>query len=410
MTPVRVAFRLCSGLICLLLPCWVGCCWHRAAVDPRPASCCPTAPREWALKPVAERLPITFAELPDLQGLPLTVEESTSVRSMTLAEVRHLAAAESPSAQALRNHRSRLECRPEGAPPCLLLALDAQADQEELQANGQATEAYFNLVEIYLQHELLFEGRSDIDRLERIFQKLQENDLAKSMDPLTPERQRLELESQFAELATRYQQLTTGLEIQLNLRMDAAQPIWPEVTPEGGAANLPTREQAVAAGLANRRDLQALQYLLECSSCLSPAEILGLGSAAQPFLGLGKRVQGRILARATDPDSTGQHSAARDQLCQWIAAKQKQIQLEVNQAFAEFWNSRQQVDLRLAYLASLSNSLQRQEQLREIEMVDVQNRLDLERQQRQARAELVTDLVNRERAYWKLQLACGQGK
>ncbi|MFO0455738.1 MAG: TolC family protein, partial [Planctomycetota bacterium] len=97
----------------------------------------------------------------------------------------------------------------------------------------------------------------------------------------------------------------------------------------------------------------------------------------------------------------------RHQLCELIAENEKQIQLEVNLAFARRWEAQEQLNLQAEVLQSLKASLSDQEALQNVEQLDVKEYFQLEQRIAEAKSKLVSAVINKAKAELELARVIG---
>lgn len=282
-----------------------------------------------------------------------------------------------------------------------------QSQHSAQEAVARAGEAYLGLQESYLQNELLLAAQKGSQQHARMLDKFRSNGLSLPIDSREVDRQQLELNSQFALLAREYQTATTGLELLLSLERQPTQPIWPsDSLPE---LNIPEElPECLASGLACRADRQALLQLA-CSVESAPLEKLSsIASLTSPWASLFLPLPEKTLLGCVRAESEQAiREQLRRQLCDFIAENQKQIQLEVNLAFASRWEAREQLVIQSELLASLKASLNDFDASREVEQPDVKRYFELSQRIVAAESKLVSAVIARAKADLALARAIG---
>lgn len=396
-----------AALALLVLPLF-GCATHRG--HQRTSDCpnpgCVVQPKiALPVTPITERPNIGWEELAELQGEPLTIAEATSVRLLSWDEILTLAPKGDATSRLLKDSVTS-SCE-DSASGCIQQALAYQSRHSAQTAIARSGEAYLGLQECYLQNQLLLEARSGSEKQGRMLEKFRENGIEIPVDFRELERQQLELDSQFARLAKEYQTATTGLELLLNLEHQPTNPIWPTTTQPNFSLceDLPS---CLESGLANRSDRQALLTLSCCIETVPLEKVTALAGSFSPWAGLMLPLPAKTLLGCNrDEEEAVIRDKFRQQLCELIAENEKQIQLEVNLAFARRWEAQEQLNVQAEMLQSLKASLADLEALREVEQIDVEKYFQLEQRIATAESKLVTAVISKAKADLELARAIG---
>gem|GEM_PF-2958200 len=367
---------------------------------------CPTLEKV-SLQQVSQsaRPPLGWPSLPSLVGQPLAISEATTVRLLAWNELQALAIRGDSTNRLLTDPWA---CNSDEEPAaCLQAALHWQATHAGSLAIARAGEAFLGLQECYLQNELLEQARRGSDRRERMLEKFREHGLPLKVDPRELDRQRLELERQFAQLAREYQAATIGLELLLELTHEPTAPIWPTVTQPNFVfpSDLPA---CLELAKHKRADRQALLSIQSCLEIVPPEQLTGLGNSLSPWSSLTlppPPVHWLSCRRSDWEEKARKH--LQTQLCTLLAENEKQLTLEVNLAYARRWTASEQLRITEELVASLQSSLADIEQLRSIEPVDVAGFLELEQRLMAAESQRVAATIEQAKAELELAKAIG---
>lgn len=367
---------------------------------------CPTlAKASLTQVPLESRAALLWPELPELTGKPLEIAEASSVRVLSWQELCLLAT------RGDTNSRLLSSAPQSGAtattPTCLQAALACQAKHLASQAVARAGEAYLGLHACYLQNELLQRAREGSERRERMLAKIRQHDLKLELDPRELDRQRLELDKQFAQLAREYQAATVGLELLLELENSPTTPLWP--SDSSVPCELPEElPGCLELARKQRPDRQALLALQSCLQSTPAEQLIGLANGLTPWSAL---TIPPLPARWLNCHRADWEAAARSQLqhqlCALLAENEKQLVLEVNLAFARRWNSREQQRIAEELEASLRQSLDDIEALRAVEPVNIERFLELEQRLASAQSQRVSAAIEQAKAKLDLARAIG---
>ncbi|MFM7740524.1 MAG: hypothetical protein ACKO9H_14045, partial [Planctomycetota bacterium] len=391
-----------AALALLVLP-LSGCASHRARHRSNECSApaCTIQPKvAIPVSELAERPDLSWEELPELQGRPLEIAEATTVRLLSWDEILALAPRADATNRLLSNPVSSNCAEP--ADNCIQQSLAWQAKHSAQASIARAGEAYLGLHECYLQNQLLLEARTGSEKQGRMLDKFRENGVDIPIDSRELERQELELNSQFARLAKEYQTATTGLELLLNLEHQPTVPLWPTtMQPELSLCDdLPL---CLDSALKNRADRQALLTLSCCVETVPLEKINFLASSFSPWAGLMLPLPVKtLLGCDSEEEEKTIREKFRQQLCELIAENEKQIQLDVNLAFARRWEAQEQLNLQTEVLQSLKASLTDQESLQAVEQLDVKEYFQLEQRIAAAKSKLVSAVINKAKAELEL--------
>jgi hypothetical protein len=406
-TSTHSVLSMLAALALLVLP-LLGCASHRAhqrSDECPPPGCTVQSKVALPVSELAERPNLSWEQLPDLQGQPLEIAEANSVRLLSWDELLTLAPQADATSRLLKN--SIVSSCEEPADSCIQQAIVCQAKHSAQASIARAGEAYLGLHECYLQNQLLLDARSGSEKQGRMLEKFRENGVDVPIDFRELERQELELNSQFARLAKEYQTATTGLELLLNLEHQPTIPLWPTTMqpPLSLCDDLPL---CLDSALANRADRQALLTLSCCVETVPLEKINFLASSFSPWAGLMLPLPLKTLLGCNrEEEEKNIRERFRQQLCELIAENEKQIQLEVNLAFARRWEAQEQLSLQAEVVRSLKASLADQESLQNVEQVDVEKYFQLEQRIVAAKSKLVTAVINKAKGDLELARAIG---
>ena len=406
-TSTHPLLSMLAALALLVLP-LLGCATHRAhqrSNDCPPAGCTVQPKVALQVTDLAERPKLSWGQLPDLQGEPLEIAEATSVRLLSWDEILELAPKADATSRLLRNS-STSSCD-DPCNNCLQQVLACQAKHSAQASITRAGEAYLGLHECYLQNQLLLEAQTGSEKQRRMLERFRENGVEVPLDFRELDRQEFELNGQFARLAKEYQTATTGLELLLNLEHQPMVPLWP-TTSQPALALCEELPLCLNSALANRADRQALLTLSSCIETVPLEKINLLASSFSPWAGLMLPLPAKtLLGCYREEEEAIIRAKFRQQLCDLIAENEKQIQLEVNLAFARRWEAQEQLNLQSDVLESLKASLEDQEELQNVEQIDVEKYFQLEQRIAAAKSKLVTAVISKAKAELELARAIG---
>lgn len=410
MRPATLPYPLLSmlaALALLVLP-LLGCASHRAhrRSNECPPTGCTVQPKvALPVSELADRPNLSWEQLPDLQGRTLEIAEATSVRLLSWDELLTLAPKADATSRLLSN-TINTNCE-EPVDNCIQQSLAWQAKHSAQASIARAGEAYLGLHECYLQNQLLLDARSGLEKQGRMLEKFRENGVDVPFDSRELERQELELNSQFARLAKEYQTATTGIELLLNLEHQPTVPLWP-TTMRPALSLCDDLPLCLDSALANRADRQALLTLSCCVETVPREKINFLASSFSPWAGLALPLPVKtLLGCNSEEEEKAIREKFRHQLCELIAENEKQIQLEVNLAFARRWEAQEQLNLQAEVLQSLKASLSDQEALQNVEQLDVKEYFQLEQRIAEAKSKLVSAVINKAKAELELARVIG---
>ena len=186
------------------------------------------------LEPIAidDRVPILIPDIGfEANGTPANPGDPISLRRLTVEQCRQLALAGSRNANALDAEQERLRCN-ENTPECIRQMMQCSAAHQRNESIGQALEVYLNLVEIYLQHDLLLQSKVLIEDTRKTIEDLRAADVVVDFDRRELDRKQLEADEKVFALMSNQRKLTTGLELLLQLQRTANSPIWTEYRAE----------------------------------------------------------------------------------------------------------------------------------------------------------------------------------
>lgn len=357
---------------------------------------------------LAERTPISLSNLTrEIGGTPLISGEPTTVRDLTPSQCESLAAASSRIANALQAEQNMIRCNV-NAPECVVQILRMQAIHQRNESAGQALEAYLNLVEIYLQHDLLNESTEQIDIAVEIVEKLRAADVDTGIDNRVFDRQQNELEEKAVELAFNQRRLTTGLELLLQLDRSNSNPIWTNYQADDSLVADQTVEQALATAWANRRDLQALRLLADCCDEKVLDLIRSSAKTLHPLLGLNFKVT-RLLPRPRliSREAQAECCSRRSQIQQVIDSRKQLIELEISELVQSIQKHKELIKLKQSTIKSLQDSIESAEKAAEVRPVDLEVQLKNKSQVLEQRSALIHERIALEIDRVKLKRAQG---
>lgn len=355
--------------------------------------------------PLETRPSLQWPALPGLTGQPLEIAETSTVRLLSWEELCRLATRGDSGSRLLYSvppsgmnsaHRT-----------CLRNALACQAKHQASAAIARAGEAYLGLHTCYLQNELLQQARQGSARRERMLAKIRQQGLELDFDPRELDRQRLELDQQFAQLAREYQAATVALELLLELENSPTIPIWPvdSFIPFKPPAELPA---CIELARQQRPDRQALIALQSCLPTISPEQLAGFAGGLAPWSALTiPPLPARWLNCRRSEWESEARTQLQHQLCALLAENEKQLLLEVNLAFARRWSSTEQLRIAAERETSLQRSLDDLEALRTVEPVKIERFLELEQRLATAQSQRVSAAIEQAKAELELARAIG---
>jgi hypothetical protein len=277
--------------------------------------------------------------------------------------------------------------------------LAARAAHQRNTSAGDALELFYLLAEAEAGRESLGASLAEIDRAIANLRELRARGLKVEADEGKLARQRLDLLEQQADLELSIRQLNSQLKSLTGIDSQSQTDIWPVADLEVDTAPVDA-DEAVAAGLTHRADLEALRRLRGSLSADTLPIVRAALGGVNPLLG-GKPVACSLLAALGCSRSKSSEVASRQgQVDQLLAYQERAVVTEVRQA-VETLNARSR-ELTLAKQISNSRQqdLKRLEQRREADGVTAFDLLAA----RLALIESESDQVHRAMA-WKIARA-----
>lgn len=387
-----------------------GCYRNRnAAHQSKPYQPPPDPAKQLEEVPINDRAPIQVNDIGlNASGSPVNADAQNSLRRLTVAQCRELAMTGSRNANALDAEFQRLQCN-ENVPPCILEMIQLSAMHQRNESIGQALEAYLNLVEVYLQHDLLLESTVLIDDTHQTIDQLRAADVIVDFDRRELDRRRMTAEEKAFELLSNQQTLTTGLELLLQLQRTSGSPIWPEYSAESfGQYDVPTLNDSLTVAWENRKDLRALQALATCCSEDLIDAVRSSLRSIHPLLGFAFRPRG-VLYQAFfgQQDDLHEVNQLQNQVYGVIESLKDSIELEVASRVYSIEKRMAVIRLKKARIQSLHDSIQSAKDVAAVKPVDLKAQVERRAQVIEARSELIRERIALEIDRVKLMQAQG---
>lgn len=403
-TDLKTIFRLSILLSAVVAS---GCAICRRPLSETP-NCCPVPPvHRLSIVDYSSRNPIQLnPQMAPHTGVPLGEQDETGLRDLTIAQCENLAAQSSPVAEQLRSERAIL-CQSNGTPSIVFECLDLQEAHERNESAGQAMRAYLNLVEIYLQHELLLESHTQVDRAAETVARIRSEGLTAASDDGELQRQHLALDGKVEEI--RHQSAQLHAQLQSLLRLDERQssPIWTNFQSDLEETELdPEAELAVA--LANRGDLAALERLASANGSNELLEWLQAAArGVSPLLAVIARGPGILASHRSEQDRDRESANRQCQLDRLAQHKRDQIRFEVFDAVDSIRMHRRVMNLKRQAIASLQDSIAAAERGKDLKPVELSSQLENQQALLKLRSEYLHERVGYEADLVKLRQAQG---
>jgi hypothetical protein len=339
----------------------MGCAWQfqrRSSAEALPSLSAIPLALEAVKWPAADSIQID--EAPKRNGTPVDLVDEQLVRPLLLEQCESLAADNSRIAIQLQTEKRILQSQlPCGSP--IFCLLDLQTQHERNVAAGKALLAHYQLAEVYLQNSVVLDSQSELDtaakRLEKVKEQIAIGDQDREL-----ERQRMKAVQHQSDLRYGQAMLSEQLELMLNLQSEPSQPLWTLLDHEHliDSVDDPNSklEAAIALALANRSDLAALEYVLNCATCNT--DLLELvkrsASGVHPLAGLSTKPPFRVwLFRKHWQElwDRADMNQRREQFAQIVVDKKTAIRLEVTEAWHSLEKSRTQTAIDHQLMSSL---------------------------------------------------------
>ena len=401
------SFCLLLALLAGFIVCNLGCQRNRPNFSaPVPSSTIAKTVNQLPTISIDSRQFISHTELQGIAGSPVVEDYSTVVRTVGFSEIQSMAADNSTIANAIDGEREKLCCR-EDAPKCLATILNLQAQHERNQSAGQAGEAFLNLVQVYLLHDVLLESTREVDRASKIVQKLKDNDVPIDFDERQLVRQENELEEKAAELLFNQKRLTTGLSLLMDLDVKDTTPIWTVYQSQGLPPTVDL-QSALDTAWSNRADLQAMSLLTECCDADLLDIIRSSAKSLHPLLGLAiKKKRWLRRPRLSKIEDTQEACCRVNQIKQLMEARKKLIAREIADLVFSMQKRRRLIGLKKETITSLEQSISSAEKAVEIKPIDLKTQLANRARVYEIRAELIREIIGLEIDSLKLKQAQG---
>ncbi len=404
---VRNSLHLLIALTLGFVICATGCQRHRPQIsDPISSTTITKSVNQLATISVDSRQLISHPEISGVAGGSPVVEDfSTQIRTIDFAAVQSKAAENSALANAIVDERQKLCCN-DNVPKCLPTILDLQAQHERNQSAGQAGVAFLNLVQIYLQHDVLVASTKEVDRAAAIVKKLKDADVPLEFDDRRFEREHNKLEEKAVDLLYNQKRLTTGLSLLLDLDEKDVTPIWTEYQSEGLPEPVELNS-ALETAWTNRTDLQALSLLADCCDADLLEIIRSSAKSLHPLLGLSmkrKRLFRRLFSKV---DETREACCRVDQVRALIEARKKLISQEISDLVFSMDKRRRLITLKKETINSLQKSITAAEKAAVIKPVDFETEMANKAKILETRSELISEVIGLEIDGLKLKQAQG---
>ncbi len=338
-------------------------------------------------------------------GVPFVDEPNGSLRDLTIQQTEYLAARSSPIAQAIQKEKAIL-CRSPTTPAAARKLLDLTAAYERNQSAGQAMEAYLNLVEVHLQHELLIQSKVPIDDATATVAKLRENLVSVPFDDREFFRQRLELDERSERLHHQQNQLNAQLESLLQLDKRYVAPIWTNYQSQPVAAF--DRNAEIAVAFENRTDLAALRCLAYDGGSSEMLEWLrATARSTSPLLGIIAGGRGLFGSRQSEESRESEAANRRCQVENLARLRRDMIEMEVSDAVDSIATRLRVIELKRQSIASVQESLEASVEGKDLQPIDLKSDLELKLRLLTLRSELIHEIVELEKDVVRLRQSQG---
>lgn len=333
-------------------------------------------------------------------AIPPAMMGATALRLLAADSCRRLAAQRAPTARLLDSDANLDPCGP-GDGAAITIAFLAQAEHERNQAAGDALIAFHRLILVYLQNGICLQTLAEIERLQRVLDKLADAGMTGAAQQGQLNQRREDTKVQQARLSYSQHVLTAQLRELLGLDESQFEPIWPvfEATPALVSDGL---ESEIALAWQHRGDLHALEQL----HCLSPQEFLtlaqGILGQTHPLLGLSRvaRLMPWQLLMCRHREAIAAEVQKRQaQLAELIEAKRRAIRIEVEEVWHALEMRTQVIAIKQDALAELDADWNRRLNTKDIQPIEMSDEVEYVT----ARLELIGDLV-RERMEIEIDL------
>jgi hypothetical protein len=387
-----------------------GCHRHQPAAQfSKPYQAAPEPSNELVEIAVSERSPIQMAYQDQISGgTPVNPDAQNSLRRLSIVQCSMLARRSSRAGNALDGEYERLRCK-EHVPECILQMLQLSADHQRNESAGQALEAYLNLVEVYLQHDVLLESAVLVQETHETLDQIRAAGVVVDFDRRELDRRRMEAEEKAFELLEKQQQLTSGLEILLQLRRTAKSPIWTEFQAESiGVGAAPDLNSSLTIAWENRKDLQAMKVLATCCSEDLLDAIRASARSLHPLLGLALSPRPLFFRALFGPEENLQETNSLQRHITGVIESQKDlIEAEVSNRVFSIEKRIAVMQLKQAQIDSLRNSIQSAKDAASIKPVDLETQLNQKSEILRIRSEIIHERIALEIDRMKLMQAQG---
>ncbi len=373
-----------------------------------PPAECPATERNCLTLESIDTLPVAVfpGPLPSRQVQPVVVNEDRMIYPLTLQTCWALAKDTGTGAATLEQEAVRFEqARDSSSVLAEVLRMQARQVRNDGVANG--LNAWFNLLKICLQHDVLIESAGRIDTTVATVGKLRVKGLAMQVDVGSFDRKENELEDQQSVLAAGQQDVAGILHLLLNLQRDPEHPL---VSDPRGMENWrpafpPDLEVAVETALAYRQDLAILQRLSVSQDIRTLDAIRKSLAEVYPLLASAIErnfASGPVRKLRLKVQLERELENRRSQLCTVLEQTREKIRLEVAEAIHAIERSETGIRLRQESLASIDQSLELLDAAAKIRQVDLTERTTLQSRRLELESELVDQLIARELAWVRL--------
>lgn len=328
------------------------------------------------------------------------------VRGLTLGRCRELAAGASPATLILEHEAARSSWTRNGSDSVAEI-VRMQAVQSRNDYVAESLTAWFKLLRIGLQHDVLVESALQLVETRGTVDRLRENGLAMDVDLGIFDRQKNLLDDHQAVLASGQAGLSEAIEGLLRIQPDPAHPL--ATDPEGlenwRIEEIPALEQAVDVAYANRQDLAVLERIAE-SADVNMLEIARNSlSGVHPLMAIAvsRNLPGGLLGNCRIRQEQEQELAdRRKQVCGLAASLKSRIRTETAEAIHAIGRHEAGIRLRQESLASVDRSLQLLEAASTVRPVELQEKTGLQEGRLELETELVEQWIERELAWVRL--------
>lgn len=355
---------------------------------------------------VDSRRPIRISGIEQFGGT-LVLEQSPFVlRNLTIKNCARLAGEISPVANALDAESQRVIENQEQS-EWFSQILSLQAVHERNDSVGQACEAYLNLLEVYLQYDILAMSQAEIAETRSFVTKLNENSIATGIDQRELDREEFSLAEKAAELNHLQKRISTNLELLIGLEREPAKPIWTDFQSKG-ITMIVELESSLGTALENRSDVKALERVVNCSNEEIIALVKSGAGQIHPLLGMsfGENLF-PISRRRKKAKAEEMAQSRRQQISDLIEARKKLIVAEVADLVFSIQKRQKLILLKQSKIQSLQLSISETEKAAEVRSINIPQLIANKSRILKEQSTLISEIVRLEIDFIKLRTAQG---